>query len=168
MLSCFFFVIFLLLFFCCCLAIDTQDSEEEEEEGWEKVQRGGRLKARQSPSQKSLDNVNEMGKSGKKSLTRSISAPDSTTKEKPGMVSGSQDKHGVHQSMQAISEQDLSDSRKRLDSKGSEKENIPDLEVGSTGDLLLCKSMNRLYIMQNKTFKVLSHRNRSLLGQVME
>ncbi|XP_025077165.1 LOW QUALITY PROTEIN: S phase cyclin A-associated protein in the endoplasmic reticulum-like [Pomacea canaliculata] len=111
---------------------NTQDSEEEEEEGWEKVQRGGRLKARQSPSQKSLDNVNEMGKSGKKSLTRSISAPDSTTKEKPGMVSGSQDKHGVHQSMQAISEQDLSDSRKRLDSKGSEKENIPDLEINNT------------------------------------
>ncbi|KAK7501611.1 hypothetical protein BaRGS_00007042, partial [Batillaria attramentaria] len=99
---------------------------EEEEEGWETVQRGGRLRSRQSPSQKSMENLNEVGTSGK-NLTRSLSVPDSSQqKNKRNFASTvSRGSAGDNKTMRAISEQHLPDTRERLDSKGSEKENIP-------------------------------------------
>ena len=101
--------------------------EEEDEEGWETVQRGGRLRSRQSPSQKSCENLSELGSGGKKSYTRSNSVPNSSAplqrdKRKQGSVAQRSGKNDS-QNMRAISEQQLPGPRERLDSKGSEKEN---------------------------------------------
>ena len=106
-----------------------EPQEQEDEEGWETVQRGGRLKSRQSPSQKSLENLSEVGTGGKKQLTRSMSVPDSTATPKDKWGHSNTNNHrgsrSENKSMRAISEQHLPDTRERLDSKGSEKENIP-------------------------------------------
>lgn len=102
--------------------------EAEEEEGWETVQRGGRLRSRVSPSQKSMENLSEVGSAGK-NLTRSVSMPDSSQQKTKRATPPSANSHhgsaGDAKNMRAISEQHLPDARERLDSKGSEKENIP-------------------------------------------
>ena len=115
-----------------------EPEEPEDEEGWETVQRGGRLKSRQSPSQKSLENLSEVGMGGKKQLTRSMSVPDSTAaapKDKWGHSNANNHRGGRNdnKSMRAISEQHLPDTRERLDSKGSEKENIPRVPKSASG-----------------------------------
>ena len=115
-----------------------EPEEPEDEEGWETVQRGGRLKSRQSPSQKSLENLSEVGMGGKKQLTRSMSVPDSTAaapKDKWGHSNANNHRGGRNdnKSMRAISEQHLPDTRERLDSKGSEKENIPRVPKSAGG-----------------------------------
>ena len=115
-----------------------EPEEPEDEEGWETVQRGGRLKSRQSPSQKSLENLSEVGMGGKKQLTRSMSVPDSTAaapKDKWGQSNANNHRGGRNdnKSMRAISEQHLPDTRERLDSKGSEKENIPRVPKSASG-----------------------------------
>ncbi|KAL8602246.1 hypothetical protein ACOMHN_022759 [Nucella lapillus] len=114
---------------------DVQEPEElEDEEGWETVQRGGKLRSRQSPSQKSLENLSEAG-SSKKQIIRSMSVPDSSTqlpKEKRTYPNRNQRANrNDKNNMRAVSHQDLPNGRDRvpngrdrLDSKGSEKENI--------------------------------------------
>ena len=112
------------------MSVDATEAEEpEDEEGWETVQRGGRLRSRQSPSQKSLENLSEVGTGGKKLLARSLSVPDSSAPPKdrrgqPG-AGGQRGTRSEGTNMHAISKQHLPEPRERLDSKGSEKENIP-------------------------------------------
>lgn len=98
----------------------------EDEEGWETVQRGGRMKARHSPSQKSLENLLVHGSGGKKDLTRSMSVPDSSIQEvKQTGIFTEQERKEEKKCLRTSSEQHLPEMRERLDSKGSEKENIP-------------------------------------------
>lgn len=108
---------------------DFKEPEEmEDEEGWETVQRGGKLKSRQSPSQKSLENLSEAGANSKKQIIRSMSVPDSSLmppKEKRTFPNRNQRaSRNDKNNMRAVSQQHLPDGRDRLDSKGSEKENI--------------------------------------------
>lgn len=75
---------------------------------------------------------------GKKQLTRSMSVPDSTAaapKDKWGHSNANNHRGGRNdnKSMRAISEQHLPDTRERLDSKGSEKENIPRVLKSASG-----------------------------------
>ncbi|XP_076464959.1 S phase cyclin A-associated protein in the endoplasmic reticulum-like isoform X2 [Babylonia areolata] len=104
---------------------ELKEPEVEDEEGWETVQRGGRLKSRQSPSQKSLENLSEAGMGGKKQIIRSMSVPDSSAappKDKRAFPNNHRGNRGDKN--RAASHQHLPVTRERLDSKGSEKENI--------------------------------------------
>lgn len=101
-----------------------------DEEGWETVQRG-RLRARQSPCQKSTENLAPNIRSAKRNLIRSLSVPDKAN------VKGQKDKQPApsQKSLRAVSERHLPASEyptlERAHSKDSEKENIP-VNVGSS------------------------------------
>ncbi|BFZ01533.1 hypothetical protein BsWGS_04572 [Bradybaena similaris] len=105
-------------------------NEDIDEEGWETVQRG-RLRARQSPCQKSTENLAPNIRSAKRNLMRSLSVPDKAN------VKGQKDKQPApsQKSLRAVSERHLPASEyptlERTHSKDSEKENIP-VNVGSS------------------------------------
>jgi hypothetical protein len=108
-----------------------REEESAEDEGWETVHR--RLKFRASPSQKSLENLSEVGTGGKNQLTRSMSVPDSTVpapKERrshpPHIHHKDRERERASDSkatLRAVSEQNLPNNRQRVDSRESEKEN---------------------------------------------
>ncbi|XP_059161498.1 S phase cyclin A-associated protein in the endoplasmic reticulum-like isoform X2 [Physella acuta] len=102
-----------------------------DEDGWETVQRG-RLRARQSPCQKSTENLAPNIKSAKRNLMRSMSVPDQanikTPREKP--------EKSHQKNLRAVSERHLpatssGPTRERACSKDSEKENIPASNLNS-------------------------------------
>ncbi|KAK3743773.1 hypothetical protein RRG08_043505 [Elysia crispata] len=104
------------------------DPEPLEEEGWETVQRG-RLRARVSPCQKSMENLAPTNQGAKRNLMRSLSVPDNGNTKTPAEKQSS---NGKQQTLRAVSERHLSGSelstRERNHSKDSEKENIPTIK----------------------------------------
>ncbi|CAL1531856.1 unnamed protein product [Lymnaea stagnalis] len=95
-----------------------------DEDGWETVQRG-RLRARQSPCQKSTENLALNTKTAKRNLMRSMSVPDQANIKIPCHKPEKQAK----KSLRAVSERHLpathGGAHERACSKDSEKENIP-------------------------------------------
>ncbi|KAK7009489.1 S phase cyclin A-associated protein in the endoplasmic reticulum-like isoform X1 [Biomphalaria glabrata] len=104
---------------------ETSPTEESSDEGgWETVQRG-RLRARQSPLQKSTESLAQNVKSARRNLMRSMSVPDQGNNIVNQETSKAQAK-----TLRAISERHLPatepQQRERACSKDSEKENIPE------------------------------------------
>ena len=100
----------------------------ENDDGWETVHRGGRLRSRNSPSQKSLENLSKCSDNQKKNLQRSKSVPDSTSTD-DSVVSVQ------NTAIKSVSEKTVNKMdgvRERAGSKESEKENIPqaDSKIG--------------------------------------
>lgn len=93
----------------------------DDNEGWETVHRGGKGKARNSPSQRSLENLSGVGKAPVK-LKRTLSDPHSGMNKRPPW------NHGTSRrtpQKSASSNNHIGASRHRTDSKDSEKENKP-------------------------------------------
>ncbi|XP_048254024.1 S phase cyclin A-associated protein in the endoplasmic reticulum-like [Haliotis rufescens] len=106
------------------LTEDSVSPADEDSDGWETVQRGGKLKSRQSPSQKSLENLASKSKD-KKKLQRSKSVPDSTknvSKEKSPATD-----NGANRTSSDSYLDNSNPRRERAGSKDSEKENIPQM-----------------------------------------
>ncbi|KAK3096644.1 hypothetical protein FSP39_001987 [Pinctada imbricata] len=100
---------------------DGSTTIEDDNEGWETVHRGGKGKARNSPSQRSLENLSGVGKVPVK-LKRTLSDPHSGMNKRPPW------NHGASRRTPQKSgppSHHLGASRHRTDSKDSEKENKP-------------------------------------------
>ena len=89
----------------------------------------GRLRARVSPCQKSMENLAPTNQGAKRNLMRSLSVPDNGNTKTPAEKQSS---NGKQQTLRAVSERHLSGSelstRERNHSKDSEKENIPTIK----------------------------------------
>ena len=98
-------------------------SDSEESDGWETVQRGGKGKQK-SPSQRSLENLHTVARPEQK-LTRSVSDPNACI-EKYKKNPNIRGKGPLPQRQPKGMKKEFQSNRPRMDSKDSEKENIPD------------------------------------------
>ncbi|XP_021362165.1 S phase cyclin A-associated protein in the endoplasmic reticulum-like isoform X2 [Mizuhopecten yessoensis] len=114
---------------------DGSNTIEDDNDGWETVQRGSKCKARQSPSQRSLENLTGVGQNlGRKNLKRTLSDPHAsktghgqTKMEKSPLAKKSVaggNKSPLSKKSVAGGNQN-NGTRQRTDSKDSEKENRP-------------------------------------------
>ncbi|KAK3584862.1 hypothetical protein CHS0354_027613 [Potamilus streckersoni] len=119
---------------------ELKDIDDDNQEGWETVQRGGKLKARNSPSQRSLENLSTASQAGHDhKLKRSISDSNATVMNNHVKSSKSKDRrYPLNKKSSSVAEihgtVTLSNSqRNRTGSKDSEKENIPSKGEANNG-----------------------------------
>ena len=98
----------------------------DESDGWETVQRGGKVKQKTSPSQRSMENLHTASRPQHK-LTRSVSDPNACIDKYRKKANGKG--RGKLPAKKSLTMSGDTVNRPRADSKDSEKENRPDSAV---------------------------------------